>query len=60
MRQILRPIVVGFRVSKIEKKFLIRAAKMRGIPVSDLIRYSLRAEFEATTVDRSVEAQTGE
>lgn len=60
MIQTVRPIVLGFRVSKIERKFLTRAAKKRGIPLSDLIRYALRAELEATKVDRSVEAQAGE
>jgi hypothetical protein len=60
MIQTVRPIVLGFRVSKIERKFLTRAAKKRGIPLSDLIRYALRAELEASMVDRSVEAQAGE
>lgn len=60
MIQTVRPFVLGFRVSKIERKFLTRAAKKRGIPLSDLIRYALRAELEATMVDRSGEAQAGE
>ena len=60
MIRTVRPIVLGFRVSKIERKFLTRAAKKRGIPLSDLIRYALRAEFEATTVDRSVKTHAGE
>jgi hypothetical protein len=56
----IRPFVLGFRVSKIERKFLTRAAKKRGIPLSDLIRYALRAELEASMVDRSAGAQAGE
>jgi hypothetical protein len=54
MIQTVRPFVLGFRVSKIERKFLTRAAKKRGIPLSDLIRYALRAEIEGAIVSRNV------
>jgi hypothetical protein len=57
MIRTVRPFIMAFRVSKIERKFLSRAAKKRGIPLSDLIRYALRAELEATMVDRSAEAR---
>jgi hypothetical protein len=41
----MRPIIVGFRLSKIEKKLLARAAKKRGCPISDFVRWALHREF---------------
>jgi hypothetical protein len=43
----MRPIVVGFRLSEIEKRLLIKAAKRMGCPISDAIRWALRRELAA-------------
>jgi hypothetical protein len=44
----MRPIVVGFRLSEIEKRLLDKAAKRMGCPVSDVIRWTLRRELAET------------
>jgi hypothetical protein len=41
----MRPIIVGFRLSPLEKRLLVKAAKKMGCPVSDAIRWALRREL---------------
>jgi hypothetical protein len=41
----MRPIIVGFRLSKIEKKLLAKAARKRGCPISDVVRWALHREL---------------
>ena len=41
----MRPIIVGFRLSKLEKKLLARAARKRGCPISDVVRWALHREL---------------
>jgi predicted kinase len=43
----MRPIIVGFRLSVVEKTLLDRAAERMGCPVSDAIRWALRRELAA-------------
>lgn len=44
----MRSIIVGFRLSEIEKRLLVKAAKQMGCPVSDAIRWALRRELAGT------------
>ncbi|MBI4643350.1 MAG: ribbon-helix-helix protein, CopG family [Deltaproteobacteria bacterium] len=42
----MRPIIFSFRISKEEKKLIAKAARKRGIPMSDLIRFLIRLQLE--------------
>jgi hypothetical protein len=46
----MRTIIVGFRLSEIEKKLLDKKAKKMGVPLSDAIRWALRRELFAPNV----------
>jgi hypothetical protein len=41
----MRKIIVGFRLSKIEKNMLTKAARKMGCCLSDVIRWALRREL---------------
>jgi hypothetical protein len=42
----MRPFIFTFRLSKEEKKSLSKAARKRGITMSDLIRFLIRLHLE--------------